>query len=357
MEHFAPQSGTLDTRGRLSIAQALEVCKKAAVAGGRAVMENSDTSSRGDGSLKAEMENYIGNRALVTRDDFVSQRAILSEVSPHLKTNYLLSEEHVKDSFLSSRIISKENLSLLTNHPCFIVDELDGSWSRNAGLPDWSVAVAYYENLVPVAGAIFIPEYRGGTLFFAGKGQGAFRTDYRGSSSSVVSVGVSVATTLAKAIVFEGVDAHIPDRYPLHAKFLSELNSEAGQIRVSGSSCVALASLANATAHAPLAPSVMISPRQSPWDWAAGKILIEEAGGVFLGYETAEDGSFQSIPHLETRHFNPQERVLAYVAGEKTLATELFERMLKFSQQHPVTRAIRKPPVTADTFKTLQLKQ
>ena len=52
---------------------------------------------------------------------------------------------------------------------------------------------------------------------------------------------------------------------------------------------------------------------QSPWDWTAGKLLVEEAGGVVLFYEmkkTDNDkfGDLRPIDQLNVKHYNASNR-------------------------------------------------
>ena len=72
----------------------------------------------------------------------------------------------------------------------------------------------------------------------------------------------------------------------------------------------------------------LVQPLQSPWDWAAGKVFIEEAGGKMIFYEMDERGGIRPVDRLEPRHYNPEERTVGFVAASERNAYDILDMLL-----------------------------
>ena len=146
----------------------------------------------------------------------------------------------------------------------WIVDPLDGTTNFLHGLPLFCIAIALERSGEIVAGLTYNPI--SDELYTAEKGQGAFLNNRR--------LRVAARRSLADALITTG----IPHRgKPGHERFLAECKGLMGQvagIRRTGSAAIDLAWVAAGRFDG------YIERGLSPWDLAAGLVLVREAGGL-----------------------------------------------------------------------------
>jgi myo-inositol-1(or 4)-monophosphatase len=146
----------------------------------------------------------------------------------------------------------------------WIVDPLDGTTNFLHGLPLFSIAIALERDGEIVAGLTYNPILD--ELYTAEKGQGAFLNNRR--------LRVAARRTLADCLITIG----IPHRgRPGHERFLAEckgLMAQVAGIRRTGSATIDLAWVAAGRFDG------YIERGLSPWDLAAGLLLVREAGGL-----------------------------------------------------------------------------
>jgi myo-inositol-1(or 4)-monophosphatase len=146
----------------------------------------------------------------------------------------------------------------------WIVDPLDGTTNFLHGLPLFSIAIALERGGEIVAGLTYNPI--SDELYTGEKGQGAFLNNRR--------LRVSARRTLADCLITTG----IPHRgKPRHERFLAECKELMGQvagIRRTGSAAIDLAWVAAGRFDGYFERGL------SPWDLAAGLLLVREAGGL-----------------------------------------------------------------------------
>jgi myo-inositol-1(or 4)-monophosphatase len=146
----------------------------------------------------------------------------------------------------------------------WIVDPLDGTTNFLHGLPLFSIAIALERDGEIVAGLTYNPVLD--ELYTAEKGQGAFLNNRR--------LRVAARRTLADSLITTG----IPHRgKPGHERFLADCKELMGQvagIRRTGSAAIDLAWVAAGRFDG------YVERGLSPWDLAAGLLLVREAGGL-----------------------------------------------------------------------------
>jgi myo-inositol-1(or 4)-monophosphatase len=146
----------------------------------------------------------------------------------------------------------------------WIVDPLDGTTNFLHGMPLFCIAVALERDGETVAGLIYNPVLD--ELYTAEKGQGAFLNNRR--------LRVAARRALADCLVTVG----IPHRGKSgHDRFLAEckgLMTHAAGIRRTGSAAIDLAWVAAGRFDGYMESGL------SPWDIAAGALLVREAGGL-----------------------------------------------------------------------------
>lgn len=152
----------------------------------------------------------------------------------------------------------------------FIVDPIDGTTNFVKDYHMSAISVALLSGKDVVAGVVYNP-YLDET-FYAIKGEGAFCNGKRISVSS---------QPIDKALVIFGSSPYDKSLFPKTIEVLSEYFYKVLDIRRSGSAALDLCCIASGRAD------LFFELQISPWDFAAGKLLIEEAGGVVTTFDGA----------------------------------------------------------------------
>ena len=142
----------------------------------------------------------------------------------------------------------------------FIVDPLDGTTNYAHRYPLFCVSIAYERAGVVEAGVVHAPVL--GESFAARRGGGATRNGQP--------IRVSAIGQIAAAMVCTGFN---PARYARNGPYFAYLSDRAQAVRRDGSAALDLAFVAAGRYDA------FWEWDLSPWDVAAGALLIEEAGG------------------------------------------------------------------------------
>jgi myo-inositol-1(or 4)-monophosphatase len=144
----------------------------------------------------------------------------------------------------------------------FIVDPIDGTANFIKGLRRSCVSIGYEQAGEIVLGVIYNPY--AGELFSAEKGKGAFLNG--------APIHVSGAP-LDEAMAFAGTSPYYADCLDETLLLAKRLLTRCLDIRRSGSAALELCDVAAGRAE------VYYEYRLSPWDYAAGSCILQEAGG------------------------------------------------------------------------------
>jgi myo-inositol-1(or 4)-monophosphatase len=146
----------------------------------------------------------------------------------------------------------------------FIIDPIDGTTNFLHGIPQFAISIALEREGTLVSGVVFNPVTD--EMFVAERGHGAYLNNHR--------LRVAARRTLADSLIATGTPFHGTEG---HEQFLVELraimNVSAGIRRV-GAAALDLAWTAAGRFDAYWERDL------SPWDIAAGIVLVREAGGV-----------------------------------------------------------------------------
>jgi myo-inositol-1(or 4)-monophosphatase len=191
---------------------------------------------------------------LVTEADLASERLIVEAIRQRFPDHNILSEEGLGD------------LPEVTGQAGFlwIVDPLDGTVNYAHGYPVWGVSLALAERGQVILGVIYDPLRD--ELFWAEKGRGAWFGDER--------IHVSNAQDLKDALVATGFAYK---RATLEDNNLTEFGAVMPRVqgvRRCGAAVLDLAHLAAGYLDG------YWEMHLQPWDWAAGSLLVKEAGGM-----------------------------------------------------------------------------
>jgi myo-inositol-1(or 4)-monophosphatase len=157
----------------------------------------------------------------------------------------------------------------------WVVDPLDGTTNFLYGIPQWAVSVAVEDEDGGLAGVVFAPA--AGDLFRAERGGGAELV--RGvvglveAGRAAVPLHVRDGMPLERSLIATGFgyDADWRER---QARTLVGVLPHVRDIRRAGAAALDLAWLAAGRLDGYWERGL------SDWDWAAGRLLVEEAGGV-----------------------------------------------------------------------------
>jgi myo-inositol-1(or 4)-monophosphatase len=152
----------------------------------------------------------------------------------------------------------------------FVVDPIDGTTNFVKDYHHSAVSVALLNGKDVVAGLIYNPYLD--EVFSAIKGQGAFCNGKKITVSS---------NPIGNALVLFGSSPYDKKLFSKTIEILSEYFYQSLDIRRSGSAALDLCSVACGRAD------VYFELQVSPWDFAAGKLIVEEAGGVVTSLEGA----------------------------------------------------------------------
>jgi myo-inositol-1(or 4)-monophosphatase len=145
----------------------------------------------------------------------------------------------------------------------WVFDPLDGTVSYLYGYPHWCVSVALEDTQGTAAGVVYDPNRD--ELFAAERGSGA--------TLAGNSISVRENPPLAEALVATGF-AYDPARRAEQAEIVRRLLPAVRDIRRAGSAALDLAWLAAGRLDAYYERGL------NAWDWAAGSLLVREAGAA-----------------------------------------------------------------------------
>jgi myo-inositol-1(or 4)-monophosphatase len=154
----------------------------------------------------------------------------------------------------------------------WLVDPLDGTTNFLHGLPHWAVSVALEHKGEVVAGVVF--DAAKGELFYAEKGLGAFMNDQR--------LRVSGRNKMIEGLFATGVPFGGRPTLPATLQDLARLMPACSGVRRWGAAALDLAYVAAGRFDG------FWERGLSPWDVAAGAILVREAGGFVQAIREGE---------------------------------------------------------------------
>jgi myo-inositol-1(or 4)-monophosphatase len=190
-----------------------------------------------------------GKHNLVTEYDYKAEKRIIEILKAAAPESHFLAEE-------SGATGNKNEL-------LWIIDPLDGTVNFAHQIPVFSVSIALERQSEVVCGVIYQPLLN--ELFVAEKGKGAFLNDR--------AIEVSAVSQVEKAILATGFPYNLSEN-PHHCiEHFIDILKLGIPIRRLGSAAIDLAYTAAGRFEA------FFEVGLSPWDSAAGVLLIEEAGG------------------------------------------------------------------------------
>ena len=224
----------------------LNIAIKAARSGGHVISR----ASRDIGQLKVSTKQQSD---YVTEVDRAAEAAIISVIRDVYPAHAILAEE-------SGELAGSAGDSEYQ----WIIDPLDGTTNFIHGFPQYAVSIGFAHKGVMTHAVIFDPNRN--ELFTASKGSGAYLNETRIRVSNRAKLDESLIGTGFPYRVFDHVDAYIA--------IFKELSRKTAGQRRPGAASLDLAYVACGRLDG------FWEFGLSPWDMAAGTLLITEAGGL-----------------------------------------------------------------------------
>jgi myo-inositol-1(or 4)-monophosphatase len=213
------------------------------------------------GALRVQAKN---RNDFVTQVDRGAEAAIIEIVRQAYPEHAILAEESGRSE--------RERAEHL-----WIIDPLDGTTNFIHGFPQYCVSIGVQHRGATAHGVVYDPGRN--ELFTASKGRGAFLDDRR--------IRVSRCTQLKEALVGTGFPFKETARIDLYVRQLKRMMVGSAGVRRAGAAALDLAYVAAGRLDA------FWEMGLSPWDMAAGALLIQEAGGL-AGDLAGEPGYLES---------------------------------------------------------------
>lgn len=198
-----------------------------------------------------------GRANLLTEADLASEKIVIKTINRAFPGDSFLAEESSKKVPVGGRL--------------WIIDPLDGTTNYAHGFPAAAVSIGFSENGVIKAGGVYDPFRR--ELFTAGLGCGAFLNGRR--------ISVSKTPALSKSLLVTGFAYDRYRKADFYCGFFAEFMTLSHDVRRMGAASLDLCWLAAGRTDGYWEFGL------KPWDVAAGKLIVEEAGGKVSDFSGA----------------------------------------------------------------------
>jgi myo-inositol-1(or 4)-monophosphatase len=225
---------------------------RAALLAGELIRSNLGKISESDVDIKQASD-------FVTYVDRESEQIIINTIRTQFPGHHFLTEESLKEEG--------------SGEYRWIIDPLDGTTNYIHGYPVFSVSIALEINRDIIMGLIYDPLR--GDIFTAEKGDGAFLNGQP--------VKVSGVTDMANGLISTGFPFRKRELVDAYLKLFKNIFCRVSGIRRAGSAALDLAYVACGRCEG------FFEIALSPWDIAAGCLLIKEAGGIVSDFGGGSD--------------------------------------------------------------------
>ncbi len=159
----------------------------------------------------------------------------------------------------------------------WIIDPLDGTTNFLHGFPVYAVSIALAHRNVVHQAVVYDPTRN--DLFFASRGRGAYLNDRR--------LRVSKRIRLADSLIGTGFPFRKGDNFQRYVKMFDEVMQSCAGLRRPGAAALDLCYVAAGYYDG------FFETGLSPWDAAAGSLMITEAGGLVGNFTGEADFLYQ----------------------------------------------------------------
>ena len=230
----------------------LDIAIKAAQLAGQAILDNLGKISKKD-------INYKMASDFVTRVDKESEEIIIKKIKKEFPDHHFLAEESFKEA--------------ATEEYRWIIDPLDGTTNYIHQYPVFSLSIALEYRKEIIVGVVYDPLRE--ELFTAEKGGGAFLNKNQ--------IQVSTIHSLKDCLITTGFPFRSKKFIDVYLELFKNVFQKISDLRRAGSAALDLSYLACGRCEG------FFEIGLSPWDIAAGDVLIREAGGVITDFRGGKE--------------------------------------------------------------------
>ncbi len=232
---------------------------------------------------------YKSRTDLVTDTDREAENIIKSVIHSEFPNHGILAEE--------SGLTEGDKKHL------WVIDPLDGTTNFVHGYPSFGISIGLLENNITLIGVVV--ELPANNIYTAIKNEGAFCNDHK--------LSVSHISSLEKSLLVTGFGYHHGEKWQANLELFKQLTDKTQGVRRLGAAAIDLCHVAKGVVDG------FWEFDLSPWDSAAGVLIVEEAGGKITGM----NGSPHSIhdQHILASNGLLHDDILRYT---KKVASKLF---------------------------------
>lgn len=224
-----------------------KIAIKAAREGGKIIAENFG---------KLTKVSYKKDLSLVTKIDSEVEKTVV---------------KLIKKKFPSHNILVEEEGGRLGKGYNWIIDPLDGTTNYISRVPFFSTSISLFFNKTPVLAVVFNPLNK--ELYFAQRGKGSYLNGER--------IRIGRERILSESTITFGKGRPKENLIKLH-KILRKTIGQYRTFRVFGCTSLELCYVASGRLNG------HINIGSKPWDYAAGALIVKEAGGQVTDFKGNE---------------------------------------------------------------------
>lgn len=202
-----------------------------------------------------QIEYKTGENNLVTEIDKKSELTIISFIQKKYPGHGILAEEVGE--------LKKDSEYL------WVIDPLDGTTNFAHGLPIFSVSIGLQKNNQTIAGVVY--DIMRDIIYSAEAGGGAFANDFR--------IKVSNRDKLTHSILVTGFPYNVNENPERAFERFELMTRNSRAVRRLGSAAIDFCYVASGVFEG------FWEVHLHPWDICAGKLLVEEAGGIVTDFD------------------------------------------------------------------------
>lgn len=234
--------------------------------------------------------DFKGDGSRVTEADRRSQEKIVE----------VISENFPEDGFLGE----EDNLTPNGEDRVWVIDPIDGTFNYDRAFSHYCVSISLKIEGEVVLGLVYSPESSMEDTYLALKYEGAYRTSL--GLDKLQRISVSNHDEIESSVFFLSSFDIYEDELQIELSILEDLARKDAVHRNLGSCALEMCLVASGEAE------IQIVPLVSEWDYAAAKLIIEEAGGEVR----IRDSKFPNSTEVVSTNGNLQDRV-EDIIGEK----------------------------------------
>lgn len=245
------------------------------------------------GKEAAEVIDSIAENGFETENKKDGSKVTEADIEAQEKVVEVISERFPDDGFLGE----EDGLSPSGENRVWVIDPIDGTFNFDHGFSHFCVSIALKIEGETVLGVVYSPDSSVVDNYLAVKGGGAYRTSEGIEEAERISV--SGQSEVEDSIFFLSCFDIFEGELEAELNILEELAEEDGVHRQLGSCALEMCRVAAGEADFHIVPVV------KEWDYAAAKLIIEEA----CGEVRTRDSKFPDCTEVVSSNGLLQERV------------------------------------------------